>query len=152
MAADCISHGYEAGEYSQQIASMGISWGILANEVVRSKCMPCLAGFTGLQLKTVRSQPYLKPRGLLSYMWAIEWPCYRILPNKSACLNKHAPRRLNLPCYISKIIEPILFTFSAHNVRVFSSSHSQFHWNHTRIKIHFLPPRPARLFGEIRYL
>ena len=30
--------------------------------------------------------------------------------------------------------------------------HNQFHWNQTRIKVHFLPLRPAHLFSDMRYL
>ena len=30
--------------------------------------------------------------------------------------------------------------------------HCDIHWTQTRLKVQFLPPRPAGLFGEIRYL
>ena len=56
------------------------------------------------------------------------------------------------PGHISETTEPISTQFSALNNKVFRSAHSKFHWNHTRIRVCFLPSRPARLFGEIQYM
>ena len=62
------------------------------------------------------------------------------------------PQLMNLPGHISECTRPILIKFLALDSKVFWSSHSQFHWNETRIRVCFLPLHPACLFGEKRYL
>ena len=63
---------------------------------------------------------------------------YRILPNKRACLNKHA-HDLNFPAHISETSEPI-----SQEVTLLISLKSD--------KECFLLPRPAHLFGKIWYI
>ncbi len=74
---------------------------------------------------------------------------YRILPYKRACLNKRAP---NFWFYLA-ISQKLLnwSQFSALNGRVSMSSPHEFHCHQTRVRVRFLPPCPARLFGEIWY-
>ena len=69
--------------------------------------------------------------------------------NTPAWIN--APRLLTLHGYISETIKLISIKFSAPNLKVFMKSPGEFNRVQTRLRVRFLPPRPSRLFGEIRY-
>ena len=69
--------------------------------------------------------------------------------NAPAWMN--APPNLTLPGHISETTETITITFSALDLEVLRSWHSEFHCSRTRLRLRFLPPRPARLFIKIQY-
>ncbi len=76
---------------------------------------------------------------------------YRISPNKCAGLNKHTP-----DFWLWLAISQKLFNWSEsyfqHVKCRYLCVHCNFHWDQARLRIRCLPPRPARLFGKIRYL
>ena len=48
--------------------------------------------------------------------------------------------------------EPTWIIFSALKIKEFRSPPCEFHWNQRRLRVCFLPPYPARLFGKIRWM
>ena len=72
---------------------------------------------------------------------------YHILPNKCTYLNKHAPQTFYFDW---TYLRNSLFDLN-HILITFRGPHLEFHGNQTRVRVRFLSPCPARLFGEIRY-
>ena len=70
--------------------------------------------------------------------------------NAPAWIN--VPWLLTSPGHISETTKPVSIKFSVLNGDVFTSLHSWFHRDQTRLKVCFLPLRPAHSFGEIQYM